>query len=158
MLVHDLALFGRIALAAALGSRSDGNARCAAILPAPGPSLVAAGSAAFTSVAVDVFVGLERLIAGIVTGIGFIGAGVVLTDRSGRVRGLTTAAAIWSIASVGVIAGVGRFLLATLITALLLVLLELPKIPLLNAIDPDRWVDRFTSEDGDTPPDPYEAE
>ena len=50
------------------------------------------------------------------------------------------------------------FLLATLITALLLVLLELPKIPLLNAIDPDRWVDRFTSEDGDTPPDPYEAE
>ncbi|MEZ5217803.1 MAG: MgtC/SapB family protein [Ilumatobacteraceae bacterium] len=160
MLVHDLALFGRIALAAALGF-AIGWEREVRGHPAGARTfaLVAAGSAAFTSVAVDAFPSvLERLIAGIVTGIGFIGAGVVLTDRSGRVRGLTTAAAIWSIASVGVIAGVGRFLLATLITALLLVLLELPKIPLLNAIDPDRWVDRFTSEDGDTPPDPYEAE
>ena len=51
---------------------------------------------------------VSRVIQGIVTGIGFLGAGVILRDTSGkRVHGLTTAAAIWLAAALGVLCGIG---------------------------------------------------
>ena len=145
---HDLALFGRIALAAALGYLV-GWEREVRGHPAGSRTfaLVSAGSAAFTAIAIDAFpVTAEKLIAGIVTGIGFIGAGVVLRDPAGHVRGLTTASAVWSIASVGVIAGSGRFVLAALLAMLFLLLLELPSIPMLKWVDPTRWTHRFANE------------
>ena len=94
MWAHDLALFGRIALAAGLGF-AVGWEREVRGHPAGSRTfaLVAAGSAGFTAIAIDAFPSTaEKLIAGIVTGIGFIGAGVVLRDPGGHVRGLTTAA------------------------------------------------------------------
>jgi uncharacterized membrane protein YhiD involved in acid resistance len=72
-----------------------------------------------------------------------------LRDPTGHVRGLTTAAAIWSVAAVGVIAGAARFVLATLLAALFLLVLEMPSFPLPKRLDPVRWAHRFTN---DNPP------
>jgi putative Mg2+ transporter-C (MgtC) family protein len=55
-----------------------------------------------------------RIAAGIVTGVGFIGAGTILTSQ-GRVRGLTTAATVWVTAGIGITAGYGYLLLAALV-------------------------------------------
>ena len=55
----------------------------------------------------------SRLAANIVTGVGFLGAGIILRDR-GRTVGLTTAATIWATAAVGTAVGFGMYLLATL--------------------------------------------
>lgn len=55
-----------------------------------------------------------RIAAGIVTGVGFIGAGTIITSQ-GRVRGLTTAATVWVTAGIGITAGYGYLLLAALV-------------------------------------------
>lgn len=52
-----------------------------------------------------------KIIAGIVTGIGFIGGGAILKDKS-NVSGTSTAAAIWSTGAVGIAAGLGRLEIA----------------------------------------------
>ena len=53
---------------------------------------------------------ISRVMQGIATGIGFLGGGVILkVDAQQRVRGLTTAAAIWLMAVIGVSCGIGRF-------------------------------------------------
>ncbi len=61
-----------------------------------------------------------RIAAGVVTGIGFLGAGTILQQR-GSVRGLTTAATIWVVSGVGLAAGIGFYLGATLTTAFVLI-------------------------------------
>jgi len=53
---------------------------------------------------------LSRVIQGVLTGIGFLGAGVILHDAgNGRVRGLTTAATVWFTALIGVACGAGQY-------------------------------------------------
>lgn len=59
----------------------------------------------------------SRVAAQIVSGVGFLGAGLILTRR-GAVRGLTTAAAVWETAAIGMSAGAGLWLLALIVTAL----------------------------------------
>lgn len=71
-----------------------------------------------------------RIAAQIVSGIGFLGAGVILRER-GQIRGLTTAATIWLAAALGMGVGVGEYLTSTL-TALL-VMLTLLSFPGLEA-------------------------
>lgn len=63
-----------------------------------------------------------RIAAQIVTGIGFLGAGAILRDRT-NVFGLTTAATIWSVAAIGMAVGFGYLSLAALGTAAILVAL-----------------------------------
>jgi putative Mg2+ transporter-C (MgtC) family protein len=63
-----------------------------------------------------------RIAAQVVTGIGFIGAGAILQQR-GRVIGLTTAATIWVVAAIGIIAGAGFPILAFIASAMVLVTL-----------------------------------
>ena len=73
---------------------------------------------------------MSRVLQGIITGIGFIGAGTILklSERE-EVRGLTTAAGIWLTAAVGIAAGMGREASALLGTTLALVVLSLfPRI------------------------------
>lgn len=68
--------------------------------------------------------GLSRVIQGIVTGIGFIGAGSILKINEERdIRGLTSAAGIWMAAAIGVTVGLGGLGLALLGTVLTLVVL-----------------------------------
>ncbi|MGM0652032.1 MAG: MgtC/SapB family protein [Bacillota bacterium] len=67
-----------------------------------------------------------RIAAGVVTGIGFLGAGTILQQR-GSVRGLTTAATIWVVSGVGLAAGVGFYMGAVLTTIFVLISLFLLK-------------------------------
>ena len=70
-----------------------------------------------------------RIAAQVVAGIGFLGAGTILKDDRGEVRGLTTAAGVWLTAAIGVAAGMGRVGSAALRTALALIILSvLPKL------------------------------
>ncbi len=68
--------------------------------------------------------GLSRVIQGIVTGIGFIGAGSILKQtHENHIRGLTTSAGIWMAAAIGVTVGLGALgiaLIATILTFLIL--------------------------------------
>jgi putative Mg2+ transporter-C (MgtC) family protein len=66
-----------------------------------------------------------RIAAQIVTGIGFLGAGVIMRGR-GHIHGLTTAASLWAVASVGLAVAYGKFVLAVLVTILLFILLSIP--------------------------------
>ena len=69
---------------------------------------------------------VSRVIQGIVTGIGFFGAGVIIRDASdAKVHGLTTAAAIWISATLGILCGEGVWLVAgagAVLTLLVLVI------------------------------------
>ncbi|MBR1135211.1 MgtC/SapB family protein [Bradyrhizobium denitrificans] len=101
--------------------------------------LVSLGAAAFTAVGVENFPATaEKVMAGVVTGVGFLGGGMILRD-GGAVRGLTTAAAIWSTAAVGMLAGVGELLIAALVTAIVILILEFEFLPLIGRLDARRW-------------------
>jgi len=97
-------------------------------------ALVCLGSAMFTMASMS-FVGLDtigqvdisRIAAGIVTGIGFLGAGVIFSDRKG-VRGLTTAANIWVAAALGLIIGMGEYIFAIAAALIIYVVLILGSV------------------------------
>ena len=73
-----------------------------------------------------------RIIHGIVTGVGFLGAGSILRHE-GLVLGLTTAASIWMVAAIGSAVGVGAYPLAVVGTVLALIVLRLYRMV-------DRWL------------------
>ncbi len=101
--------------------------------------LVSLGAAAFTAVGVENFPATaEKVMAGVVTGVGFLGGGMILRD-GGAVRGLTTAAAIWSTAAVGMLAGVGELLIAALVTGMVILILEFEFLPVIGRLDARRW-------------------
>ena len=71
---------------------------------------------------------ISRIVAGIVTGIGFLGAGAIIRT-SDLIRGLTTAACIWFVAAIGIVIGIGQYFLAISSTGIaLFVLILLPLI------------------------------
>jgi putative Mg2+ transporter-C (MgtC) family protein len=65
----------------------------------------------------------SRIAAQVVSGIGFLGAGTILLSRQQVVRGLTTAASLWTVAGVGLAVGGGMYLAATSATALTILIL-----------------------------------
>lgn len=69
-----------------------------------------------------------RIAAQVVTGVGFLGAGLILREQ-GRIRGLTTAATVWATASVGLAIAFGMYILGTLATLIVLGLLVLNRVP-----------------------------
>ncbi len=76
----------------------------------------------------------DRVIQGVATGIGFLGAGIIFR-RTERVRGLTTAAAIWAATAVGVLCGTRLYLVAGLTTVLTILVLESISLPGLSLVD-----------------------
>ena len=95
--------------------------------------LVSSGAALFTLVSIYGFgaegVDISRVAAGVVVGVGFIGAGVILRgQREEEVAGLTTAATIWVTAAIGLAAGAGMYLPSVIATAVIIGILLLPKI------------------------------
>jgi putative Mg2+ transporter-C (MgtC) family protein len=73
--------------------------------------------------------GLSRVIQGIVTGIGFIGAGSILKlGQEHEIKGLTTAASVWMTAAIGVAVGLGSLGIALMITVLALIILSLARL------------------------------
>jgi putative Mg2+ transporter-C (MgtC) family protein len=85
-------------------------------------ALVASGAMLFT--AVNQVFGQDRVVSNIVTGIGFLGAGIILREE-GRVRGITTAATVWTVAAIGVAIALELYLLALVATPLVFVILEM---------------------------------
>ena len=94
--------------------------------------LICMGSALFTVVSVLGFSGNvdpTRIAAGVVTGIGFIGAGVIFRGMRGdKVMGITTAASIWVTAAVGIAAGAGLYIIATAAAVFTLLVLMIPRV------------------------------
>jgi putative Mg2+ transporter-C (MgtC) family protein len=119
----QLAVVGRLAFAAALGA-FIGLERELRGYPAGvrTVALVALGAALFTDIS-RLLGGEDRLAAGIVTGIGFLGAGVIFREGY-TVRGITTAAALWSAAAIGMAVARELFLVAGLGAVLVFILLE----------------------------------
>jgi putative Mg2+ transporter-C (MgtC) family protein len=80
--------------------------------------LVSMGSCLFVLVPIQVGMSVGdvgRIIQGVATGIGFVGAGAILKNGSEReIQGLTTAAGIWTTAAVGVAVGMGGFAVAVI--------------------------------------------
>jgi uncharacterized membrane protein YhiD involved in acid resistance len=77
---------------------------------------------------------------------------VVLHDAEGETRGLTTAAAVWAIAAVGVLAGAGYVILSIMFMALVILILELRHLPGVRLLDARRYVQRFRDDDSDPGP------
>ncbi|NQU78515.1 MgtC/SapB family protein [Candidatus Woesearchaeota archaeon] len=67
---------------------------------------------------------VARVSAALMTGIGFIGAGTILSQGM-KVKGLTTAASVWSVAALGIIIGVGFLFEALVVTVVSVVVLEI---------------------------------
>lgn len=65
----------------------------------------------------------SRIAAQVISGIGFIGAGTILFLRQGIVRGLTTAAGLWTVAAIGLATGGGMYAAASIATALAIIIL-----------------------------------
>ena len=104
--------------------------------------LVCLGSAAiivaFQKLSVELNVGAEsavrmdpaRAAAGVITGIGFLGAGTIIKSKN-FVRGLTTAASIWVVSTIGVTVGLGEYFISSTLTVLVLIaLFVLHKLPI----------------------------
>ena len=75
-------------------------------------------------IGLGLFTDLARLGAQVIAGIGFIGAGTIIVTKRRQVKGLTTAAGLWTSAIVGLAVGAG-YVEAALITTLLVILIEL---------------------------------
>ena len=91
--------------------------------------LICLGAALFTAASIYGFGPASdpaRVAAGVLVGIGFLGAGAIIRTGEGIVAGLTTAATIWAVAAIGLAAGAGLYLVAAVATALILIVLYLP--------------------------------
>jgi putative Mg2+ transporter-C (MgtC) family protein len=88
-------------------------------------ALVAIGAMLFA--AINDHYGQDRVTSNIVTGIGFLGAGIIFRD-AGAVRGITTAATVWAVAAIGVIIAIDIYFVALAGTVLVFVILEMRPI------------------------------
>jgi putative Mg2+ transporter-C (MgtC) family protein len=89
--------------------------------------LVCVGATLFTIVSISIkgdLVDASRIAAGVVLGVGFLGAGTIFRE-SDRIKGLTTAAELWVLAAIGLAVGIGFYSVA-LITTLIILLTLVP--------------------------------
>ena len=110
-------------------------------------AIVALGAAGFSGVAMSMFPETAgQAVAGVATGIGFLGVGIIWRAEEGQTRGLTTAASILGVAAIGVVTGVGLYLTALLATGLALFILEFDRMPGLRGLH-RRVTGRFDEDD-----------
>lgn len=103
--------------------------------------MIGLGSALFTILSIRIGVSShDRIASNIVTGIGFLGAGVIFKEEN-RVKGLTTACIIWIVAAIGMAVGSGFYEQAIGVTAV--VLLALIIFPFLEEIGDRRFTKRI---------------
>ena len=108
--------------------------------------LVCLGSTMFTLLTVHATLAFggpsmdpTRIVHGVITGVGFLGAGSILRTTEGYVHGLTTAASIWMVAAIGTAVGVHAYSLAIVGTILALLVLEVY-----------RWVEKWLTPGDDS--------
>lgn len=134
----DVQMFLRLLIAVVLGALV-GYERERAGKPAGVRThgMVSLGAALFAVVSIHGFGGTgdpARVAAQIVTGIGFLGAGAILHQRS-NVHGLTTAASLWVTAAIGLAVGVGMVLMSLATAILVFLLLRFGPRPRLKGSD-----------------------
>ncbi len=88
--------------------------------------LVSVASTLITLVSIDAIPGSDpsRIAAGIVTGIGFLGAGTIFRDRN-HIQGLTTAASVWAVSGLGIAVGAGYYIAAIIAAIILFITLRI---------------------------------
>jgi putative Mg2+ transporter-C (MgtC) family protein len=115
-----------VLLAAVLGWERERRGRPAGLRT---HMLVGLGAALFVLVPLEAGMAddaISRVLQGVISGIGFLGAGAIIKfDDAGRVQGLTTAASIWATAAIGVAVGLGHHLTAIVATLIALVILSI---------------------------------
>ena len=139
----DLHLFARVALGAAVAF-AFGFERQLRGSPAGNRTFVLIGG---TAAAVTAVAGTTspQAVAGILTGIGFIGAGLVFIHGA-TVRGLTSAATVFAVAGIGIVFGYGHVYLGLFDAVVCMFMLELQHIPGLRALDASIFADRFAND------------
>ncbi|MHC4511745.1 MAG: MgtC/SapB family protein [Planctomycetota bacterium] len=128
---HDLlSIILAVILGGAIGAEREISGKAAGLRT---NVLICLGAAVFTIISKQMAAdgpegSVTRIAAQIVTGVGFLGAGAIIQDRGG-VHGLTTAATIWLVASIGMACGARFYHLAALATLIaVLVLIGLGKL------------------------------
>jgi putative Mg2+ transporter-C (MgtC) family protein len=104
---------------------------------------VALGACVFGLVSMHALGGTNvdtRIAAQVVSGVGFLGAGVIMRE-SGKVSGLTTAATVWASASIGLAMSFGMYLLGILTTGIIFFLLASHHLPGWKKLAKNRHVD-----------------
>ena len=99
-------------------------------------ALVTMGGAILTATATQFFGTPDRIIANIITGVGFLGAGIILHDSANRIRGATTAASIWTMTSISIVVGLGHLVAGVMLTLLVLLLLWWQFLPIFSQLRP----------------------
>jgi putative Mg2+ transporter-C (MgtC) family protein len=132
----DLSLAGRFALASVLGFvvglEREVRGKSAGLRTF---SLIAFGAAAFTGVGVELFPASgDRVIQGVVAGIGFLGAGIIFQREEGVIEGLTTAASAWAVAAIGVLVGSSAYVAGVLATVLVVLILQMDRLSPLRRV------------------------
>jgi putative Mg2+ transporter-C (MgtC) family protein len=89
--------------------------------------LVSLGATIFTVISLSFDIEPSRIAAGIVTGIGFLGAGSIIAHK-GHIRGITSAATLWIVAAIGLSVGVGEYVIAIISAVFVFVILQLGRI------------------------------
>ena len=117
--LQEMETLGRLLLAAFLGGMVGWEReRSGKVAGLRTHSLVALGAALFASISILIFRDLpsvtgavgysDRIVANIIVGIGFIGAGSIL-KREDKIEGTTTAASLWVVAAIGLASGLGYY-------------------------------------------------
>jgi putative Mg2+ transporter-C (MgtC) family protein len=90
---------------------------------------VMAGACLFTFVSMSVDPNSPaRIAAQVVSGVGFLGAGMILKSEDSKVKNLTTAAAVWFAAAIGMVIGYGWFIIAVIATVYAIVVPRIPHV------------------------------
>lgn len=92
-------------------------------------ALTSMGAAIFALISLKAFAANDsRIAAGVVTGLGFLGAGMIIRTEGREIKGLTTAAGIWSMGAIGLALGSGMYIMGVISTLLVLFLLSSERI------------------------------
>lgn len=124
----DLALRLAVALACGflIGIERESRGKPAGIST---NAFVIGGAALFVHLAMLADPGaVGRVIAQVVSGVGFLGAGIILRAESGAITNLTTAASVWFSAAVGVAVGIGWYVMAALATVYAVIVPRIPHV------------------------------
>jgi putative Mg2+ transporter-C (MgtC) family protein len=122
---QDIDLVLRIVVAGALGFVAGLERKYVAHRDAGSSTfaLIAVAAAVVTTMALQLFdtASASRVIANVMVGVGFLGGGTIVKAQN-HIHGLTTAAGIWAMASVGMLIGAGQFLAGVLVSVVILLL------------------------------------
>jgi len=105
--------------------------------------LVSLGATIFAVSSISFEIEPARVAAGIVAGIGFLGAGTIIAHK-GHVKGITSAATLWVVAGIGLASGIGEYYVAIISAAAVFLILRFEKVE--KQIEPSK----NTTDDGIT--------